>query len=154
MAKDTITDLNKILVSLPEDSVVVYTYGVWDLLHPGHVNILKKAKSFGDYLIVGVVADEPVKNLKGDGRPIQNQTDRFIITNNLKCVNFAIRQEKYDPSSILEKLAKINILVKGDDWDYIPGQEMIEKLGGKLIRPSYSANYSTSSLISKIKKNG
>ena len=68
----------------------------------------------------------------------------------MRCVDAAITQSDYDPSENLENIERIDILTKGDDWEYIPGQESIVSLGGKLVKINYSPDYSTSSTISKI----
>ena len=131
----------------------IYTYGAYDLLHPGHIKFLKRARELGDYLIVGVVADEAVRELKGDDRPVQEQKDRAYIIENLDCVDEVVLQDGYDPSRCLKAhKGKIDFLVKGDDWDYIPGTETIEELGGTLVKLPYSKKYSTSGVINKIRK--
>ena len=136
---------------------IVYTYGVFDLLHPGHISLLERAKALGDYLIVGVVADKPVKDLKGKDRPIMKACDRLRIIEALRCVDLAVLQPEYDPSNDIENLSlcniKVDILAKGDDWDYIPGTETVEKLGGKLIKLSYTQGSSTSDMVKKIRGN-
>jgi rfaE bifunctional protein nucleotidyltransferase chain/domain len=129
---------------------VVYTYGAFDLLHPGHVRLLEKAKSFGDILVVGIVGDNAIKKLKGKDRPNQPLEDRMSIVGSLKCVDQVMVQKDYDPVPNMEKL-KPNILVKGNDWAYIPGEEWIKKHGGVLIKPQYSASWSTSAMVKKIK---
>ena len=97
---------------------IVYTYGAFDLLHPGHVALLEKAKELGRELIVGIVADEPIRKLKGDDRPIQSWNDRATMVSALKCVNRVVYQPNYNPTSVLLELPiKIDILVKGDDWE-------------------------------------
>jgi len=131
----------------------IYTYGAFDLLHPGHIKLLEGARKLGDYLIVGVVGDEAIKELKGKDRPIQTQEDRAYIIDSLSCVDEVILQDGYDPSRYLKAYeGKIDFLVKGDDWEYIPGTETIYELGGVLIKLSYSRDYSTSSMIKKIKE--
>ena len=132
--KISLSKLKETILSLPDSKVIVYTYGVWDLLHPGHIKLLKRAKALGDFLIVGVVSDKPVKELKGDDRPTQSEEDRLIIVSNLRMVDAAIIQKLYDPAKEMEAISKLDILVKGDDWDYIPGQEVIEKMGGNLVK--------------------
>ena len=112
-----------------------------------------RAKELGDFLIVGTVGDGPVKKLKGDLRPVQGFKDRMSNIGFLRFVDAVVFQAEYDPSSVLKKLHKINILTKGDDWDYIPGTETIEMLGGKLVLLTYSQNYSTSKLVDKVSKN-
>ena len=147
-------DLNKILQDLDNNIKIVYTYGAWDLLHPGHIHLLSRAKMLGDFLIVGVVSDEPIKELKGSERPVQAQDERLITIGSLRCVDAAISQPKYDPSDQLRYLKRVDILTKGDDWDYIPGTETIEKLGGKLITFNYTKGFSTSSIVGKLQKDG
>lgn len=127
----------------------VYTYGAFDLLHPGHIKMLEVAKSYGEKLVVGIVSDKAIKELKGKDRPIQNQEDRLRIIDSLKCVDVTMHQKEYDPVPNLEKV-KPDILVKGNDWDYIPGQEWIEEHGGKIIKPSYHKGWSTSSTVQKM----
>lgn len=146
----TAEEARKIISELPPDKKVVYTYGVWDLLHPGHVRLLTRARELGDFLIVGVVADEPVRELKGKGRPTQGQGDRLSLVGSLRCVDIAIPQNLYDPTPEMTILGRLNILTKGNDWERIPGEKTIEGMGGRLVKLSYSKEYSSSSLISKI----
>lgn len=129
---------------------VVYTYGVFDLLHPGHINMLEKAAAEGRKLIVGVVGDEAVAKLKGKDRPVQKLSERLRIVQSLKCVDCAVVQEDYDPVPNLEKFNP-DVLVKGDDWDHIPGQEWIFAKGKRLVKPKYSEGFSTSATVKKIK---
>ena len=105
---EDVSDLNTILVSLPSEKKIVYTYGVWDLLHPGHTRLLMRAKELGDFLIVGTVGDGPVKKLKGDLRPVQGFKDRMSNIGFLRFVDAVVFQAEYDPSSVLKKLHKIN----------------------------------------------
>ena len=83
---------------------------------------------------------------------MQSEDERIITVGSLKMVDAVIMQKWYDPSDELSSLSMINILTKGDDWDYIPGTETIEEMGGKLVKLSYTKQYSTSSLVKKIKK--
>ena len=133
----------------------IYTYGAFDLLHPGHIKLLERAKALGDYLIVGIVPDDAIRDLKGEDRPIQSLKDRAFIVESLDIVDAIMIQGSYDPSNNLEKLKAdnqpVDILVKGDDWDYIPGTETIEELGGMLIKLPYSKGFSTSDIIKKIR---
>lgn len=147
---ETVEEINELIAKLPQSSVVVYTYGAWDLLHPGHITFLSKARELGDFLIVGVVSDKSIKLLKGKDRPAQNQKDRKLVISSLRIVDATINQPEYDPSDIIVKLKKVNILAKGNDWDYIPGEDTIKKLGGILVKPDYTEGFSTSSLVSQI----
>jgi rfaE bifunctional protein nucleotidyltransferase chain/domain len=133
-------------------SKVVYTYGAFDILHPGHIILLEKAKALGTYLIVGVVADEPIRELKGKDRPIMSVSDRIELIGALRCVDKVVLQPLYDPTSVLKELSvTVDILVKGDDWERIPGTETIEKMGGKLVKLPYSKGFSTSDIVKKIR---
>ena len=131
---------------------IIYTYGAFDLLHPGHTKLLQKARSLGSFLIVGIVADEPIKKLKGNDRPIMSCEDRMELVAALRCVGRVVHQPTYDPTSVLENLnVKVDVLVKGDDWEHIPGTETIERLGGKLVKLPYTHGHSTSSIVKKIR---
>lgn len=132
---------------------IVYTYGAFDLLHPGHIKMLETARSLGDILIVGIVGDKAIKKLKGKDRPIHAFADRLRIVQSLKCVDQAIEQKDYNPVPNMEKI-RPNILVKGNDWAYIPGEEWIKEHGGKLIKPQYSTAWSTSATVKKIAHKG
>ena len=145
-----VNEINKVIKDLPKSSIIVYTYGAWDLLHPGHLQFLKRAKSLGNFLIVGIISDKQIRDFKGKDRPVQNEKDRKLIISNLRMVDAVIPQENYDPSKILKELERVSILTKGDDWDYIPGQETIVDLGGELVKLGYTDGFSTSSLVSII----
>ena len=138
-----------------EKKTVVYTYGVFDIIHPGHIKLLKRAKALGDYLIVGIVSDEAVREKKGKNRPINNHKDRAVVIESIGCVDEVILQNKYDPSmnliAISYKKIGVDILTKGDDWKHILGEDMIRILGGKLVKLPYTKEYSTSDIIRKIK---
>ena len=160
-------DLNKILEDLDNSIKIVYTYGAWDLLHPGHIHLLSRAKMLGDFLIAGVVSDEPIKELKGNERPVQAQDERLITIGSLRCVDAAISQPKYDPSDQLKYLKRVDILTKGLLGEEGKGKiaavrtllsnpkvnkETIEKLGGELITFNYTKGFSTSSIVGKLQK--
>ena len=149
---DIVSEINDIIAELPEEFKIVYTYGAWDILHPGHVKLLCRAKELGDFLIVGVVGDGPISKLKGPSRPLQTVDERLFTVSAFRPVDAALIQPEYDPSSILRKITRVDILTKGDDWEYIPGQETISDLGGKLIKLDYTKGVSSSSLISKMSK--
>jgi rfaE bifunctional protein nucleotidyltransferase chain/domain len=135
---------------------IVYTYGVFDIWHLGHVKLLEKAKKLGDYLIVGIVSDKAVREKKGKDRPVQNQKNRIGIMKGMMYVDKVILQKEFDPTEELKELhkkgIKVNILCKGNDWDYIPGQETIKALGGKLIKLQYSKKWSTTNIIKTIRE--
>jgi rfaE bifunctional protein nucleotidyltransferase chain/domain len=130
---------------------VVYTYGVFDMLHPGHVKLLEKAKSYGTHLIVGLVRDEAVREKKGPDRPIIPFDARAQMLYALKCVDEVYEQETFDP---VPNMIKINpdILVKGSDWSHPAGDEWIKANGKELIRPPYTEGFSTTDMIKKIRE--
>ena len=81
------------------------------------------------------------KDLKGIDRPTQSQEERIVVVANSRYVDAAILQPEYDPSQQLQLIKRVDILAKGDDWDYIPGEETIQSLGGKLIKLGYTDNF-------------
>ena len=95
---------------------VVFTNGCFDILHVGHLRYLNEAKKQGDILIVGVNSDSSVRQLKGEGRPINNEIDRAEMLSGLKAVDFTVIFEELTPIETLEKL-KPSIHVKGGDYD-------------------------------------
>ena len=135
---------------------IIYTYGVYDLMHPGHIRFFQKCKRVGDILIVGIVSDKEVQTVKDPKKPIMQESWRFELVKNVKCVDYVINQKTYDPSENLlamNKLGlKVDILAKGDDMYQIKGVDTIESLGGKFLPIPYekSENFSTSELIRKI----
>ena len=147
---ESLKELNLVLNDFPGNCKIVYTYGAWDLLHPGHIRYFTRARELGGFLIAGVVADEPIRNLKGSNRPVQLQSERLITVGSIRCVDAVIPQPEYDPSNELKALRRVDILTKGDDWEYIPGTETIRELGGKLVKLSYTDGFSTSKLVSKL----
>ena len=104
-------------------------------------------------LCLPVSTQNKIRDLKGEERPVQTQEDRSIIVSSARFVDAVIPQSLYDPTDILKDLVKVNILTKGDDWEYIPGQETIEELGGKLVKLGYTEEFSTSKLVSKMVRN-
>jgi len=126
---------------------VVYTAGVWDLLHTGHLNILRRSKALGDILVVGVVTDLGVAAYK-PRPPIYNEHARLEIVRSLDFVDAAILQPGTDPSPILEFLAAVgcrpDVMTHGSDWEKLKeGQETLERLGiGWKILP-YTPDVST-----------
>jgi len=127
--------------------LMVFTYGVFDLLHPGHISLLERSKELGDHLTVGIVPDHAVRDKKGPDRPIFNEKDRLRIVRSLKCVDDAMIMDSYNPINTMEILPRVDILTKGDDWEVIPGSEY----GCKVIKLPYSHEYSTTRLVNKIR---
>lgn len=132
--------------------IVVLACGVWDLFHIGHLNLIRNAKSIGDKLIVAVSTDACVKREKGK-IPVIPYKDRVEIIRALKYVDCVIPQYIYDKTKLIKTL-KPDILIAGDDWDRLQGQEILKKMGGRIFFLPYTKTISTTGLIKKIQKYG
>jgi len=132
---------------------VVFTNGCFDILHVGHVRYLKKAKSLGDILIIGLNTDRSVRIIKGKNRPIVPEKERAEVLSALEFVDYIVFFNEPDPLHLIEAL-KPDILAKGADWskDRIIGREIVENLGGRVVRVPMVAGASSTGLIEKIKK--
>jgi D-beta-D-heptose 7-phosphate kinase/D-beta-D-heptose 1-phosphate adenosyltransferase len=147
-------ELDSIISKLKEDNKkIVFTNGVFDIIHRGHIEYLNEAKKLGDILIVGLNSDSSVKIIKGNNRPINNEDDRAIVLYNLKPVNHVVIFEEDNPRELIRQIVP-DILVKGGDWqpEDIIGSDIVIKNGGKVISLKYVDNYSTTGIISKISK--
>lgn len=135
-----------------QNKKVVFTNGVLDLIHAGHVDYLTKAKALGDILIVGMNTDASVKRIKGDKRPILKQDERAFIISNLKSVDFVVLFDEDTPARIIDELVP-DVLVKGADWsiDKIVGRDTVEEHGGEVKTIEFINNQSTSKIIEIIK---
>lgn len=136
-----------------EGRKIVFTNGVFDIIHRGHVAYLNEAKALGDYLIVGLNADASVKRLKGDSRPVNKEEDRKFVMENLKAVDEVIIFTEDTPFNLISKIIP-DILVKGGDWkeDQIVGSDIVKQNGGKVFSLKFIDNYSTTGIIEKIIK--
>ncbi len=134
-----------------EGKKVVFTNGVFDILHAGHVDYLAKAKQCGDALILALNSDASVKRIKGEKKPIVPQNERAFILSNLKSVDYVMLFEEDTPQKLIEILLP-DILVKGADWpiDQIIGRETVEKNGGEVKRIELVSQQSTTNIIKKI----
>ena len=132
---------------------IVFTNGVFDLLHPGHVRYLQRARSLGDVLIVGINSDRSVRSNKGAGRPITPEAERAEIIAALASVDAAVIFDEDTPHAIIAALQP-DVLVKGADWpeDEIVGRDIVEARGGKVVRVPIAAGYSTTAIVEKIKR--
>jgi rfaE bifunctional protein nucleotidyltransferase chain/domain len=130
---------------------VVFTNGVFDIIHSGHVDYLNKAKALGDILIVGVNSDKSVKKIKGEKRPIIPEKDRAFVLSNLKAVDYVILFDEETPQKLISEIIP-DILVKGSDWpiDKIVGGDIVIKNGGEVRNIEFVNNYSTSKIIDSI----
>ena len=130
---------------------VVFTNGVFDILHRGHVEYLSKAKQLGDVLVVGMNSDDSVKRIKGKLRPIVAYEDRAFVLSHLDCVDFVSFFTEDTPQWIIDALVP-DVLVKGADWNVldIVGRETVEKAGGRVATIDYVPDRSTTGIIERI----
>ncbi len=130
---------------------VVFTNGCFDLLHPGHVRYLQQARALGDALIVALNSDRSVRELKGDKRPILNESERAEVMAALACVDYVTVFDEPTPREIISALLP-DILVKGGDWsiDNIVGREEVEAAGGKVMSLPFVEGCSTTDVIERI----
>ncbi|HKO96073.1 MAG TPA: D-glycero-beta-D-manno-heptose 1-phosphate adenylyltransferase [Pyrinomonadaceae bacterium] len=155
--KDKILSLEKLLgvrQSLrAEGKRLVFTNGVFDLLHVGHVRYLSSARSLGDALVVAINSDRTVRQLKGDGRPIVNEDERAEILAALRAVNYVTVFDDISPRSLIAKLLP-DILVKGGDYalDEIHGRQEVEAAGGQVVALPFVKGASTTAIIERMKK--
>jgi D-beta-D-heptose 7-phosphate kinase/D-beta-D-heptose 1-phosphate adenosyltransferase len=131
---------------------IVFTNGVFDLLHPGHLRYLQIARTHGDALIVGVNSDRSVRANKGPGRPVTPERERAEILGALACVDAAVIFDEDTPAEIVRRLQP-DVLVKGADWpaDRIVGRDTVEARGGEVIRVPIEGAYSTSAIIERVR---
>mgnify|MGYP001434224642 CR=1 FL=1 len=133
---------------------LVFTNGCFDIIHRGHIEYLNDAKSLGDFLLIGLNSDSSTRRLKGESRPVNNETDRAFVLSNLKCVDAVIVFDEDTPYNLI-KYVKPDFLVKGGDWkeDQIVGSDIVKEYGGKVISLRFVNSYSTTNIIDKIKRN-
>jgi D-beta-D-heptose 7-phosphate kinase/D-beta-D-heptose 1-phosphate adenosyltransferase len=156
------SDVRKKVLSLPEavalvehlrhdGRTVVFSNGVFDILHPGHVRYLQDARNEGDALIIGVNSDRSVRAIKGSSRPITSEQERAEVLAALSAVTAVVIFDEDDPLRLIDRLQP-DVLVKGADWaqDRIIGRETVEARGGRVIRIPLAEGYSTSAIIKKI----
>ena len=131
---------------------VVFTNGVFDLLHPGHVRYLKEARSLGDALIVGLNSDPSVRAIKGPERPISADAERAEVLLALACVDAAVIFDELTPHDLIARIEP-DVLVKGADWgpDEIVGRDVVTARGGKVVRIPLAEGFSTSDLIRRVR---
>ena len=133
--------------------LVVFTNGVFDLLHVGHVRYLGAARSLGSALIVAINSDKAVHRLKGPDRPVTNQDERAEILAALRSVDYVTVFDDLSPRSLIAKLLP-DVLVKGGDYklDEIHGRDEVEAAGGKVVALPFVEGASTTAMIEKVKQ--
>jgi D-glycero-beta-D-manno-heptose 1-phosphate adenylyltransferase len=131
---------------------IVFTNGCFDLIHPGHVDYLCRARDLGDYLILGLNSDSSVKLLeKAPNRPVNNERARAAVLAGLACVDLIVFFEEQTPYELIRAVGP-DVLVKGDDYsvEQIAGHDIVQAAGGKVITVPLLPGYSTSNIIRKI----
>jgi cytidyltransferase-like protein len=134
---------------------VIYTAGVWDLFHAGHLQVLEASRRLGDLLVVGVLTDDGAAAYKR--RPVINQADRLRIVAGLRCVDAAVLQPGTDPSPVLDALAALGLrpeaMTHGDDWRELrEGMGTLERLGIRLELLPYGPGPGTTGIIQRIQE--
>ena len=135
---------------------VVFTNGCFDILHRGHVHVLRQAKAAGDLLIVALNSDRSVQEIKGAHRPVLPETDRMELIGAMEMVDYVIIFDEPDPYELIAAI-KPDVLAKGGDWsaEKIVGADVVEQAGGRIVVIPYLKGFSTSEIIERIlKENG
>ena len=132
---------------------VVFTNGVFDLLHIGHLRYLQQARALGDALMVGLNSDRSVRAIKGPQRPITPEAERAELLEALTCVDGVVVFDEETPHDLIA-LLQPDVLVKGADWaeDAIVGRDIVEARGGRVVRVALEAGQSTSAIIDRINR--
>ncbi|MEQ1923522.1 MAG: D-glycero-beta-D-manno-heptose 1-phosphate adenylyltransferase, partial [Pyrinomonadaceae bacterium] len=131
--------------------MIVFTNGCFDILHPGHVDLLRRARELGDKLVVGINSDESVRKIKGPGRPLQDQDSRRAVLLGLNSVDDVIIFDELTPEMLIRTL-RPDVLVKGGDWkrDEIIGADFVESYGGSVHSLALVDGHSSSSIVERI----
>lgn len=146
----SLTKLKKIVKKLREQKkVIVFTNGCFDIIHTGHIFLLKKAKSLGDVLIVGLNTDSSVKKIKGKNRPVNSERDRAKVLDSIKYVDYIVFFNELTPYKLITEL-KPDIVVKGSDYELkeIVGWGIVPKV----VRVKLVKGKSTTNIIKKIRR--
>ena len=142
---------------LPKGYRLVFTNGCFDLLHPGHVDLLARARALGDGLLVGLNSDASVRRIKKDAkgpkRPLNSQAARAYVLAGLEAVDFVVVFDEDTPLELI-RAVQPQVLVKGGDWtrDKIVGREVVEEAGGQVVSLPLLPGYSTTGLIARVLK--
>jgi rfaE bifunctional protein nucleotidyltransferase chain/domain len=132
---------------------IVFTNGVFDLLHPGHLRYLQQSRGLGNTLVVGVNSDRSVRAIKGDSRPVTPEQERAEILAALACVDVVVLFDEDTPYALIARLQP-DVLVKGADWpeEAMVGRDIVEARGGRVVRVPFEPGYSTTNVIEQIRK--
>jgi D-glycero-beta-D-manno-heptose 1-phosphate adenylyltransferase len=133
-----------------EGKTVVFTNGCYDLLHPGHIRLLEKARSAGDVLVVGLNTDASVARTKGPRRPLTPERERAELLLALEAVDAVVLFDEDTPRELIAELLP-DVLIKGADWaHFIAGKEEVEAAGGRVRTITLEPGFSTTAIIEKI----
>jgi rfaE bifunctional protein nucleotidyltransferase chain/domain len=136
-----------------EGNKLVFTNGVFDLLHPGHIHYLKVARGLGSHLLVALNTDDSTRKIKGEKRPLMGLEERAEILAAMEVVSYVTWFSEETPEDII-RLVKPDVLVKGGDWRIyqIAGRDFVESYGGKVFSIPFVSGYSTSNIVERITK--
>jgi len=131
---------------------IVFTNGCFDILHRGHLHVLREAKALGDLLIVAVNSDGSVKRLKGPSRPVISEAGRSELIAALEMVDYVTLFDEIDPRRLIEEIQP-DILAKGGDWrrDQVVGADIVVRSGGKVAVIPYLKGFSTTEIIERVR---
>ena len=150
----TLKKLKKILEKLrKQNKKIVFTNGCFDIIHSGHIRILKKAKEKGDVLIVGLNSDKSVRKIKGKKRPIMNEKDRALILDSIRYVDYVVLFDEETPYNLIKEIEP-DVLVKGSDYKLseVVGADIVIKKGGEVFLVPLLKGKSTTNVIERILK--
>lgn len=149
---DTEVALEQVRMSRERGESIVMTNGCFDILHPGHVDYLIKAKALGDRLFIALNDDESVRKLKGHGRPVNDLKARAAVLSSLECVDWVVSFSEDTPVGLISMVVP-DILVKGGDYspEQIAGAKVVQGSGGEVVIIEFLDGYSTSTLIERIR---
>ncbi len=144
--------LNELNSRRRQNETVVFTNGCFDVIHRGHIEYLKFCKQQGDIVVLGLNSDSSVRQIKGPGRPINNQHDRAAVLAGLEAVDYIITFEEPDPLKLIEQV-KPDVLIKGNDWAQkgVAGREFVESIGGKVVLAPMVDGKSSTDTIEKMR---
>ena len=146
-------DLPQFLENQLKDKKIIFTNGCFDILHSGHIHLLKEAKALGDILIVGVNSDRSVSKLKGHNRPINKINERLVLLESIEFIDFLIEFKEETPIKIIKKI-RPHLIVKGSDYikNKVVGYQFVKSYGGDVKIINKVGNFSTTSKLKLINK--
>ncbi len=151
----TVQEFCSLRESFSQGARVVFTNGCFDILHAGHVDLLSRARSEGDLLVLGLNSDVSVRSIKGEKRPVNSQQHRAFVLAGLSCIDYVIFFDEDTPYNLISAV-KPDVLVKGGDWSVcnIVGRDVVEEYGGQVLSLPLLPGYSTTGLIRRIREEG